>query len=556
MGRYLVQGDPVVALGPRTLIPDGALIVEGPEITAAGPREVLAARGPFDRVLGSPGHFVMPGFVNCHYHSELAIGPGLYQHIFEKANVHIQGAVGPASEEDLYHGILWGLVTAIKGGQTGTVDMYYGRTGMEHFGCVPALQAYRDSGLRTAFGLVSRDQNIYAHQADEDFLARLPADLAAEVRASPMGYAWPADDVMATFEALSAGWHGAGDRIRIVTAPDWTPACSDELYRRCRQAADDHGTSLVTHALETRSEMMFSLGRYGKPAVRRLADLGVLGPRTVLEHFVWVTDDELSVFAGSGAVASCDPGSNLRLASGVCRVRDIIAAGGRVGFGTDGISFSDREDFFAELRLAAYLQRLPRVFGEGRLDSETLLRAAAGNGARAIGAEARLGSLEPGKWADLLVVRKDRIFFPPGRYDREPFLDVVIDRADAGDIDLVMAHGRVLMEDGRVTIVDEDRVRERFAAAVRDRMYQPSAEVRRWAELGTLVEPYLAPLYQPWYDVPVEPAHVYNARRVSVAGGGDGDGAARPDLAGGGADGTARPDLAGGGEVTGGRGAD
>jgi 5-methylthioadenosine/S-adenosylhomocysteine deaminase len=554
VGRYLVQGDPVVALGAQALITDGALIVEGPEITAAGPREVLAARGPFDRVLGSPGHFVMPGFVNCHYHSELAIGPGLYQHIFEKANVHIQGAVGPAREEDLYHGILWGLVTAIKGGQTAVVDMYYGRTGMQHFGCVPALQAYLDSGLRTAFGLVSRDQNIYAHQADEDFLARLPADLAAEVRASPMGYAWPVDDVMATFEALSARWHGAGDRIRIVTAPDWTPACSDELYRRCRRAADEHGTSLVTHALETRSEMMFSLRRYGKPAVQRLADLGVLGPRTVLEHFVWVTDEELAVFAGSGAVASCDPGSNLRLASGICRVRDIIAAGGRVGFGTDGISLSDREDFFAELRLASYLQRLPRVFGEGRLDSETLLRAAAGNGARAIGAEARLGSLEPGKWADLLVVRKDRIFFPPGRYDREPFLDVVIDRADAGDIDVVMGHGRVLMEDGRVTVVDEDRVRERFAAAVRDRMYQPSAEVRRWAELGTLVEPYLAPLYQPWYDVPVEPAHVYNARRVSGAGGGDGT--ARPDLARDSEDGTARPDLARDGDVTGGRGAD
>jgi len=515
--RYLVLGDPVVALGADTLIPDGALIVEGAEITEAGPREVLAARGPFDRVLGSAGHFVMPGFVNCHYHSELAIGPGLYQHIFEKANVHIQGAVGPVDEEDLYAGILWGLITAIKGGQTAAVDMYYGRTGMEHFGCVPALQAYRDAGMRTMFGLVSRDQNIYAHEADEAFLARLPADLAAEVRASPMGYAWPVDEVMATFEALSADWHGRDDRIRIATAPDWTPACSDELYRRCREAADAHGTSLLTHALETRSEMMFSLERYGKPAVRRLADLGVLGPATVLEHFVWVTDDELSLFADSGAVASCDPGSNLRLASGICRVRDIMAAGGRVGFGTDGISFTDREDFFAELRLASYLQRLPRTFGEGRLDSEALLRAAAVNGARAIGAPDRLGGLGPGKWADLLVVRKDRIMFPPGRYDGEPFLDVVVDRADASDIDAVLVHGRVLMEDGRVTVVDEERVRERFAAAVRDRVYRPSAEVKRWAQLGQLVEPYLAPIYQPWYDGPAEAAHVYNARRVPGA---------------------------------------
>ena len=519
MTRCLVLGDPVVSLGGRALIPDGALVVEDATIAAAGPREQMEALGPFDRVLGSAGHFVLPGFVNCHYHSELAIGPGLYQHIFEKANVHIQGATGPIAEEDLYHGILWGLVTAIKGGQTATVDMYYGRPGLPDFGCEPALRAYADAGMRTAFGLVSRDQNIYAHESDEVFLSRLPAGLAEEVRRSPMGYAWPVDEVMASFERLSAAWHGHGGRIAIATAPDWTPACSDDLYVRCRRAADEHGTQMITHVLETRAEMLFSLHEYGKTAVRRLADLGVLTPATVCEHFVWVTDGELPVFADSGAVASSNPGSNLRLATGICRARDIMDAGGRVAFGTDGISFSDREDFFAELRLAAYLQRLPREFGQGRLGSERLLRAAAANGARALGMESQLGSLEPGKYADLLVVAKDRIFFPPGRYDSEPFLDVVLDRADAGDIEVVMAHGQVLMEGGRVTVVDEDRVRDRFAEAVAERVYRPSAEVRRWAELGSLVEPYLPGFYRPWYETPIEPAYVYNPRTPPAAPG-------------------------------------
>ena len=264
--------------------------------------------GPFDRVLGSASHFVMPGFINCHYHSELAIGPGLYQFIFERANVFIQAATGDIEEEDLHTGVLWGLVNAIKGGQTSTVDMYYGRPGMADFGCPPALRAYEDAGMRTSFGLVSRDENIYVHEPNESFLATLPHDLAEEVRRSPMGYAWPVDDVMGAFERLHTDWHGRDDRIRIVTAPDWTPACSDDLYRRARRVADEHDTGMVTHALETRSEMMFSLEHHGKPALRRLADLGVLGPSTVLEHFVWVTDEELSIFAGSGAVASNDPG--------------------------------------------------------------------------------------------------------------------------------------------------------------------------------------------------------------------------------------------------------
>jgi 5-methylthioadenosine/S-adenosylhomocysteine deaminase len=298
-----------------------------------------------------------------------------------------------------------------------------------------------------------------------------------------------------------------------VTAPDWTPACSDELYLRCRRVADEHGTGLITHALETRSEMLFNLQAYGKTAVRRLADLGVLTPATVLEHFVWVTDEELGVFADSGAVASNNPGSNLRLSTGICRVRDIMDAGGRVAFGTDGISFSDREDFFTELRLAAYLQRLPREFGRDRIDSEQLLRAAAQNGARALGLEGRLGSLEEGKYADLLVVAKERIFFPPGRFDGEPFLNVVLDRAESRDIDTVMAHGRILMTGGRVTVVDEERVRDRFAEAVAERVYRPSARVQRWAELGIQVEPYLAEIYRPWYETPLDPGYVYNPRR-------------------------------------------
>ncbi len=135
MTRYLVLGDPVVCLGAQAMIGDGGLVVQDAAIVAAGPREEMAALGPFDRVLGSPGHFVLPGFVNCHYHSELAIGPGLYQYIFEKANVHIQAATGDIAEEDLYLGILWGLITAIKGGQTATVNMYYGRPSLPDFGC-------------------------------------------------------------------------------------------------------------------------------------------------------------------------------------------------------------------------------------------------------------------------------------------------------------------------------------------------------------------------------------------------------------------------------------
>jgi 5-methylthioadenosine/S-adenosylhomocysteine deaminase len=388
---------------------------------------------------------------------------------------------------------------------------------MYEFGADAALQAYADAGIRTAFGIVSRDQNRYAHEPDEQFLNRLDPTLAAEVRDSPMGYAWPVEDVMASFERLFDTWHGHDDRLALVTAPDWTPACSDELYLRCRRVADEHGTSMITHVLETRAEMLYNVAAYGKPAVRRLADLGVLTPETVLAHFIWVTDEELAVFADSGAVCSNNPGSNLRLSSGICRTRDLMEAGGLVGFGTDGISFSDHEDFFQELRLATYLQRTPTTFGEGRLDSAQVLASAAEAGAQALGRPDDLGSLEPGHLADLLLVKKDRVFFPPGRFDAEPALDVVLDRAEARDIDTVMVGGRTLMEGGVITVVDEAALRDRFAEAVLERVYTSTATTQRWAELGQLVEPAVVELFSDWYSVPVEAAHPYNAARPVAA---------------------------------------
>jgi 5-methylthioadenosine/S-adenosylhomocysteine deaminase len=512
--RTLVLGDPVVALGQQAVIADGAIIVEGKTITAVGTRAELETQGPFDEVVGGPDSIVMPGFINCHYHSELAGGPGLYQFIFEIANVYVQGGYGPIDEADLYDLVMLGLISAVRGGQTATLDMYYGRPALPLFGTLPALQAYRDLGMRTAFGLVSRDQNIYAHQPNEDFLKSLPSALAAEIRKSPMGYAWPIPDVMAAYDQLVADWDGLDGRFRIVLAPDWTPACSDDLYRLCRQKADADGTGIVSHVLETRSEMMWNLETYGMPALQRLNNLGVLAPDMTCTHFVWVTDEELKIFADSGAVASNNPGSNLRLSSGICRTRDIMATGGRIAFGTDGISFSDSEDMFTEIRLASYLQRFPREFEAGRLNSEDVLRAAAVNGARAIRQEEALGSLSPGKLADLLIVDSRRILFPPGRYDMESVLDVILDRTQAVDLRTVMIDGEVVMRDGVITTVDEDQIRERVAEAVEKRVYRLSPEVQRWLELGDAVKPTVIDFYQRWYSIPVEPAHAYNARRV------------------------------------------
>ena len=254
--------------------------------------------------------------------------------------------------------------------------------------------------------------------------------------------------------------------------------------------------------------MLFNLQAYGKSAVRRLADLGVLTPATVAEHFVWVTDEDLAIFADSGAVASTNAGSNLRLATGICRVRDIMDSGGRVGFGTDGISFSDREDFFAELRLAATCSGCRATFGTGRLDSEQVLRAA---GQRRPGG----GPAEPG-WAAWSPAGTPTCWCCPKTGSSSRPAATTPSRSwtccwtapRQPTSTRSWCTGRILMEDGRVTIVDEDQVRGGFAEAVARAGLPALRQVRRWAELGTLVEPYLPDLYRPWYETPIEPAYV------------------------------------------------
>src|SRR5439155_12078369 len=161
--RTLVLGDPIVHLGDEAFVPDGGLVIEDGTVIDVGPRSRFEG-GTFDEVIGGPDHFVMPGFINCHFHSECSIGQGVYELIFERANIWVHSAFLTISEEDLHAAILNHLILLVRGGQTAAIDMYYGNPNLPHFGAEAALRAYEDVGLRVAFGMITRDQNIYVHQ--------------------------------------------------------------------------------------------------------------------------------------------------------------------------------------------------------------------------------------------------------------------------------------------------------------------------------------------------------------------------------------------------------
>lgn len=512
--RVLVKGDPVFVGGALGAIDDGALIVEDGVIVDVGPRALLVDRGPFDETIGGRDNAVLPGFVNAHYHTECWTAPGLIDEIFELGNLYVGSSMIDTDFEVIELLATYGLMQALKGGQTTTIDAFYGRLSLPLLGAEGVLRAYDRLGMRTAFAVSFRDQNRYAHMSDQLVLATLPASIADEISNSPLGYAWPTEQVVDIFTQLHQRWDGNDGRFRVIVAPDWTPACSDDLYVRCRQLADEFAVPLTSHVLETRAELMWNVDNVGPSAVRRLADLGVLGPDVSFSHFVWATDEDIDIAIDHGVTIAHCFGSNMRTSVGLCRVRDILERGGRVAFGTDGASIGDREDFLAEVRAATTVQRLPDRFDEHRIESTVVLDAATRAGAVAAGFGDRAGTLEPGKAADLICVDTTRIMFPRTRYARDRILDVIIDRADHTDISLVMIDGRIVVENGKVLTVDEDKLIDRINE-ISERLYRPTPEATRRRELAAMVRPLVLDLCGEWYDRTVtNPASILNTRTV------------------------------------------
>jgi 5-methylthioadenosine/S-adenosylhomocysteine deaminase len=507
--RYLIQGDPVVTLSAGDgYLRNGAVIVDGSQIVEVGPAEVLGQHGPFERTLGSNNFIVMPGLVNAHWHGEDTYAKGVFDTIWEGANTWYHEDLGPTDPQDMYDNVLYSVLQCIKLGTTCVIDFYYGRPAMEHFAAEIALRGFIDAGWRAGMGIALRDRNIYVHEDNETFLSRVPPDLAHRVRQSPVGYAFPIEDVLAATDYLAEKFDRHEDRVRIMFAPDWTPACSDELLRRVQCLAGERDAMITMHVVETRYEALFNIKNHGKTAAVRLRDIGFLGPNVSCAHFVWATDDDIKALAETGATAVNNPGSNLRLTSGISRVRDIMAAGGKVALGNDGISFNDDNDEFVELRLSGALQR-PHGITSGRLPSKDLLTNACFHGAQAAGFGDRVGRLEPGKLADILLLEKDRIFFMPERYAASNPLDVIVDRAQGKDVHTVLINGRLVVDGRHVTVVDEEKLRQKVLASA-ERIFSPSAIGRQWRETTEAFYPYVIDFYKNWDDVTLPPGYRYN----------------------------------------------
>jgi 5-methylthioadenosine/S-adenosylhomocysteine deaminase len=510
MARTLLLGDPVVTLQDgEPFIRRGGVVVDGARIVEVGPAERFEDRSGFDKVLGSNDHIVMPGLANAHLHGENAYGKDVYDAVWEKANVWYHEDLTDAPEEDLHIALIYGFLQNIKNGTTCTLDFFYGRPNMPHLAAEIQMRAYEDTGLRTALAISNRNQNIYMHRDDEEVLRRLPPEYADQIRANPVGYAYPLEQSIGAFEAMSKQYQGRHGRLHVILAPDWTPACSDDLLRRNKQLAKEYDTGIQIHLVETKYEMLWNLKTHGKTGPRRLYDLGFLGEEVSGAHCVWPTDDDIKILAETGVTISNNPGSNLRLTSGISPVRDMLNAGVRVALGSDGISLNDDNDLFAEMRLGGLLQRLPGA-DSGRIPSETLLRNACRNGAFA-SRFLDVGVLQPGWQADIITLDKTRFYWPPEKFPTASPLDVIVDRAMGYDVRDVMIAGELLMEGRKFTKFDEAEVRQRVAEAAPRIFTVPEKFIAIRPAVQVLYD-QLMEMYREWDSDVLPPRYQYNIK--------------------------------------------
>lgn len=437
-------GDVVTMDASRRVLSPGAIAVDGEDIVAVGTPEDVARDYAAAESIDATGHVVLPGLVNTHTHAPMVLYRGLADDL--ALMDWLQKYIFPAeaktvSPEMVRVGTRLAALEMIESGTTTFADMYYFEE--------EVARAAKAAGLRGVLG-----QTIIGFPVPD---ARTPADGVKRA------------------EALIAEF-AHDELITPAPAPHATYTVDEATLRAIRELADRHHVPVLTHLAETEDETRIIRERYGLSPTAWLDSLGFLKPGVVAAHAVWLTADDIAVLKRTGTAVSHNPESNMKLASGVAPVPTYLAEGVTVGLGTDGAASNNDLDMFGAMRQAAFLHKLasrdPRA-----VPASAALEMATIGGARALGLDGKIGSLEAGKRADLIVVAMDGARQTP-MYNPVSHLVYV---ARGGDVRTTVVDGRILMRDRRVRALDERTVladARRLAVQVRAAVAAAAAATR------------------------------------------------------------------------------
>ena len=429
----IVAGGTVLTVDARdAVIQNGAVAISDGAILAVGPRAKIEKRFEARRTIDAGGGLVLPGFVNAHTHAPMTLLRGVRDDA--ELMVWLEKYMFPLEARLASPGFVrWGALLAcwemIASGTTTFVDGYFFEE--------EVARAADEAGLRAVTG-----QGIF--------------DV-------PTPDSKNAADGLAQAERLLAKWRGH-PRIIPAVAPHACYTVGPETFGKTVDLAARFDAPILLHLSESPSEIAMVGERYGTTPVRHLAARGLLGPALVATHCVHVDDEEIGLLKGGDVGVVHCPESNMKLASGVAPVGKFLAAGVRLGLGTDGPACNNDLDMIGEMGSAARLHKVASL-DPTAAPALSVLRMATRGGAEALHMEDRIGSLEPGKRADVVVLS---LSGPNALPLFDPFSHLVYS-AHADAVETVIVEGKVLMERRRLKTLDVVAIRanaERYARKV------------------------------------------------------------------------------------------
>src|SRR4051812_6850291 len=367
----LISAAHVLPVARDVVLDDHAVAVDGGRILAVLPRQEAASRFQPRRTVALDRHVLMPGLVNLHSHAAMSLMRGLaddtplmtwlQEHVWPAEAKHVD-------DEYVHDGSLLAMAEMLRAGVTCVNDMYF-------FPEATARAALR-AGMRACLGVIAIE---------------FPSTYAANAR-----------EYLQKGLATRDAYQGE-PLLSFALAPHAPYTVGDETLKRIAMLAEELDVPIHTHVHETLHEVDEGMREHGMRPLARLAKLGIVGPRLIAVHAVHLDDAELDLLGREGVTVAHCPSSNLKLASGIARVADMRKRGIRVGLGTDGAASNNRLDMLMEIRTAALLAKA-KASDASVVSAHEALRMATLDGAAALGLQDEIGSIDPGKSADLIAV--------------------------------------------------------------------------------------------------------------------------------------------------------
>ena len=441
--KQLITGGRLLTAGRL----DGAhadLLLDGDTIAAVlKPGEPVTEDA---RRIDAADRLLMPGLINTHTHATGQLGKGLADRWSLELLLNAYPWTGGGRTVDTkYLSAYIGAVEMVQKGCTACYDLTAEIPAPTVEGIDAVARAYHDIGMRAVIAPMMADTSFY--RAIPGLLDAFPPHLRERAEAVRMQ---PYDVSVATCKTIVDGWKWNHDRLRPALGPTIPHHCSDDFIRACRDLARDHGIGVQMHVAESKAQAVVGLKRYGTTLVGHLADVGLLGPNFTAAHAIWLDDDDLMRLADHGCTVAHNPGSNLKLGSGIAATRKMRDLGIAFGVGTDGCLSSDNLNMFEAMRLAACVSRVQGPDLRQWLTAAEAFEAATIGGARALGMANTIGRLEAGFKADIVFLDLTSINYIPMN---DPLLNVVFCEDGTG-IDRVMIGGGMVVEGGRAIGVD------------------------------------------------------------------------------------------------------